>query len=242
VVGPGRAELAAAMGPSSVVVPGIFGQDRPQVPFAEDQHPVGDFGPGGEDEPFGIGVSREGFGAGSSRPRWPASARTAPDDAVNWPARSRTRNRKSAARFTEGPSKDCGSAAPSTARPGWRSPRGCARSGCQPPSRTSSTSGGASLRSPRERKSAASIVAAWARRNRRQVVSARRFGGGRDPQRLEDPAIVDAPTRRPSLSSSPWIRWYPSRCSRWRAARSARAISALTGGLPVRFRVGSTSG
>ena len=48
MVGPGRAELAAAMGPSSVVVPGILGQDRPQVPFAEDQHPVGDFGPDGE--------------------------------------------------------------------------------------------------------------------------------------------------------------------------------------------------
>ena len=34
----------------------ILGQDRPQVPFAEDQHPVGDLGPGGEHEPFRIGV------------------------------------------------------------------------------------------------------------------------------------------------------------------------------------------
>ena len=56
VVGPGRAESAAAVGPSSVVVPGVLGQDRPQVPFAEDQHPVGDLGPGGEHEPFGVGV------------------------------------------------------------------------------------------------------------------------------------------------------------------------------------------
>jgi hypothetical protein len=97
VIGLGRAELAAAMGPSPVVVPGIFGQDRPQVPFAEDQHPVGDFGPGSEDESFGIGVAR-GLRGGIFTASMPASARTASNDAVNCPARSRTRNRKSAAR------------------------------------------------------------------------------------------------------------------------------------------------
>jgi hypothetical protein len=37
-------------------VPGVLGENRPQVPFAEDQHPVGDLGPGGEDEPFGVSV------------------------------------------------------------------------------------------------------------------------------------------------------------------------------------------
>jgi len=58
VVGPGRAEFAAAVGSLSVVVPGIPGEDRPQVPFTEDQHPVGDLVPGGEHEPFGIGVAR----------------------------------------------------------------------------------------------------------------------------------------------------------------------------------------
>ena len=42
--GLGRAQLPAAMGPSSIVAPGALGQDRPQMPFAEDQHPVGDFG------------------------------------------------------------------------------------------------------------------------------------------------------------------------------------------------------
>jgi hypothetical protein len=50
------AELAAAVGSSSVVVPGVLGEDRPQVLFAEDQHPVIDLGSGGEHEPFGIGV------------------------------------------------------------------------------------------------------------------------------------------------------------------------------------------
>jgi hypothetical protein len=56
VVGPGRAELAAAMGSSSVVVGHILGQDRLQMPLAEDQHPVGDLRPGGEHEPFRVSV------------------------------------------------------------------------------------------------------------------------------------------------------------------------------------------
>ena len=38
---PGRAELAAAVGSSSVVVPGLLGYQAAQVPFTEDQHPVG---------------------------------------------------------------------------------------------------------------------------------------------------------------------------------------------------------
>ena len=56
VVGPGRAELAAAMGSSSVVMNLVRGQRGPQMPRAEDQHPVGDLGPGGEHEPFGVSV------------------------------------------------------------------------------------------------------------------------------------------------------------------------------------------
>jgi hypothetical protein len=47
-VRPGRAELAAAMRSPSVVVRFVLGQDRPQVSFAEDQHPVGHLRPGGE--------------------------------------------------------------------------------------------------------------------------------------------------------------------------------------------------
>jgi hypothetical protein len=56
MVGPGRVELAAAVGSSSVVVGLVPGEDRFQMSFAEDQHPVGDLGPGGEHEPFGVGV------------------------------------------------------------------------------------------------------------------------------------------------------------------------------------------
>jgi hypothetical protein len=35
----------------------VLGQDRLQVPFAEDQHPVGDLRPGGELEPFRVNVA-----------------------------------------------------------------------------------------------------------------------------------------------------------------------------------------
>jgi hypothetical protein len=34
----------------------VLGQDRLQVPPAEDQHPVGDLGPGREHEPLRIGI------------------------------------------------------------------------------------------------------------------------------------------------------------------------------------------
>ena len=47
---------AAAMRASSVVVSLILRQDRPQMPLAENDHPVSDLGPGGEYEPFRISV------------------------------------------------------------------------------------------------------------------------------------------------------------------------------------------
>ena len=49
---PGRVELAAAMGTTSVVMGLVLGQDRPQMTLAEDQHPVGDLRPGREHEPW----------------------------------------------------------------------------------------------------------------------------------------------------------------------------------------------
>ena len=56
VVWPGRVQLSAAVGSSSVVVGLVIGQDRTQVALAADQHPVGDLCPGREHEPFRIGV------------------------------------------------------------------------------------------------------------------------------------------------------------------------------------------
>jgi hypothetical protein len=47
--------------------------------------------------------------------------------------------------------------------------------------------------------------------------------------------IVDAPTRWPGLSSSPWIRWYPQPRFSVASRSISAAISALTGGRPVRF-------
>ncbi len=44
------------MGAAPVVMGLVLGQDGPQVPLAEDQHPVGDLGPGGEHEPFRVGI------------------------------------------------------------------------------------------------------------------------------------------------------------------------------------------
>jgi hypothetical protein len=85
------------------------------------------------------------------------------------------------------------------------------------------------------KKSAAGIVEACACRNWRQVVPVCHFGAGGIFRPFRPRRIVDAPARWPSLSSSPWIRWYPQP---WFsvARRSIRAvISAPTGGRPVRF-------
>ncbi len=54
VVGPRRPELAAAVRPPSVVVGLVLGQDRTQMPLAEDQYPVSDLRPRGEHEPWRI--------------------------------------------------------------------------------------------------------------------------------------------------------------------------------------------
>ena len=48
MIGPRRAELTAAIRVPPVVMGRVLGQDRPQMPFAEDQHPVSDLRPGGE--------------------------------------------------------------------------------------------------------------------------------------------------------------------------------------------------
>jgi hypothetical protein len=40
----------------------VLGQDRPQVPFAENEHPVGELCPGGEHEPFRVSVRTRAAG------------------------------------------------------------------------------------------------------------------------------------------------------------------------------------
>jgi hypothetical protein len=56
VVGPGWLELERAVWSSPVVMPGIFGHHAAKVSFAEEQYPAGYLRPGGEHEPFRIGV------------------------------------------------------------------------------------------------------------------------------------------------------------------------------------------
>jgi hypothetical protein len=57
--------MAAAVRTPPVVVDLVLSQDRPQMPFAEDQHLVGDLGPSGEHEPFRISVRARAAGRGS---------------------------------------------------------------------------------------------------------------------------------------------------------------------------------
>jgi len=64
MVRPGRVQLAAAVGSSSVVVPGVLGQDAAQAAFAEDQDPVGELGPGGAHEPFRMSIRARAPGRG----------------------------------------------------------------------------------------------------------------------------------------------------------------------------------
>jgi hypothetical protein len=81
----------------------------------------------------------------------------------------------------------------------------------------------------------ASIVAAWACRNGRRVVSVCRFGAGGIFSALRTRRIVEAPARWPSLSSSPWMRWYPHVLFSVANCSMSAVISALTGGRPVWF-------
>jgi hypothetical protein len=62
---------------------------------------------------------------------------------------------------------------------------------------------------PTWQKSAAGMVAAWVCGNCRQVVSVCRSGAGGIRRAWRTRRIVDALTRKPGLSNSPWIRWYP---------------------------------
>jgi hypothetical protein len=56
VVGLGWVEVERAVRASSVVVPRVLGQDSAQVPFTEDQHPVGHFRSDREHEPLRVGI------------------------------------------------------------------------------------------------------------------------------------------------------------------------------------------
>src|SRR5207247_1508408 len=60
----------------------------------------------------------------------------------------------------------------------------------------------------RPRRARSNIPCAWARRNSPHDGPPRR-GAGPKPERLRTDLIVVAPTRMPSVRSSPWIRTHP---------------------------------
>ena len=57
VVVVGRSLLAGLMRAVPVVVAGVFAQDRPQVPFAVDEYPVGALGPHGAYPSLGVTIA-----------------------------------------------------------------------------------------------------------------------------------------------------------------------------------------
>ena len=84
------------------------------------------------------------------------------------------------------------------------------------------------------KKSTANMLEAYVRRNCRQLVSVCRTGAGGMRWRVKIRRIVDAPTRWPSLSNSPWSLMYPQRGFS-RAIRTTKATSTSSiGGRPVR--------
>jgi hypothetical protein len=68
----------------------------------------------------------------------------------------------------------------------------------------------------------------------RQVVPVRRLGAGGIFNAFRTRRIVDASTRWPALSSSPWILLYPQPVFPVASRPISAAIPALTGGRPVR--------
>jgi hypothetical protein len=66
VVGSRWSELPGPVRAVAVVVPGVFGQHPAEMAFAEDQHPVGQLGPGGAHEPLRVGVRAGACGVGGA--------------------------------------------------------------------------------------------------------------------------------------------------------------------------------
>jgi hypothetical protein len=81
--------LPGLMRTMPVIVPRADSQDRPQVGFAVDQHPVSALGPYGPYPAFGITIC-PGVRGGDFTIRTPSLARTSSNMAVNLASRSRT--------------------------------------------------------------------------------------------------------------------------------------------------------
>src|ERR1039457_6011001 len=164
----------------------------------------------------------------------PALAKSASKDAVKCPARSRTRNRKSAA------------LSPRSIKRLWiccvvHGPvrvRGHAEDMHIPGTDLDHEEAVKALQGHR-----AVHVEEVGRKHRRglraQEIPPRRvgapLGAGGIFSALRTRRIVDALTRWPTLSNSPWILLYPQSLFSVASRSMSAAISALTGGRPVRF-------
>ena len=91
-VGLSRCELAeGTVRPGGVVMRHVLGQHLAQVVLVNDQQAVEDLPAQGTDHPFADGVRSRRRG-GLGRILMPAAVNTAPEEPVNWPARSLIRN------------------------------------------------------------------------------------------------------------------------------------------------------
>lgn len=97
VVAVGRSQVPGPVRAMPVVMGGVLVQGRAQVPRPGDRHPVGDLSPDGAHPALGMSVAL-GLRGGIFTTSIPAAGSTAPNPSVNWPARSRTRNRNRVAR------------------------------------------------------------------------------------------------------------------------------------------------
>jgi hypothetical protein len=202
-----RAKFAGAVRPSTVVVPDVLREHHTQVPLAEDQHAVGEFGSDRAYEPFGETV----------RPR---AARRNPDyaDAHVGDDSVERRCKLTGSISDEDPELGDAIAKIHHQVPGLLgSPpavRGRGRAQQMHGSAADLQDENTEIRwsvtaQSTGNKSHANIVDACARRNCRHVVSVHRRGAGGIRSRLRRRRIVDAPTWWPSVNSSPWILLYP---------------------------------
>ena len=93
----GCSKVKRAVGPSAVVVDGVLLQHDAQMALPGDEHPVGAFGPGGEDPALREGLAL-GHWAGILSGSMPSLVNTASKESVNLVSRSRIKKRNWSAR------------------------------------------------------------------------------------------------------------------------------------------------
>ena len=212
----------------SVVVGEVLTKDCFEVATPEHEHPVEALRAYGSEKAFCVRVAR-GARTGALMTSVPSDLKTSSKLAVNFVSRSRTRNLIGRGASAKSPAK---------LRAAWVTkvlsgcsvtPRRCAR-------RVACSIAKSTYRRLKNtvstlKKSVARMPAAWALRNSAQVGPRR--GAGPKPWRRSTRRTDAAPTRMPSLRSSPWMRTQPQ----LRFSRPRRTISS-TSSAPIGGRPG----